>query len=108
MFQGTLSRGWLVTEDRSTGPKALNRQGLVLVLVPRISSRHEPQDLCPDVVIPRQAALLRFMRKLQLDLSVVSRRCKLRTIFFRREQFCGAQSLRTVLAPSPKLTSRTP
>ena len=54
-----------------------------------------------------QAARLRFMRKLQLVWSVVSRRSKLRTIFFRREQFCGALSLRTVLASSPKLTSRT-
>jgi 2-polyprenyl-3-methyl-5-hydroxy-6-metoxy-1,4-benzoquinol methylase len=33
-----------------------------------------------------QAARLRFMRKLHLVLSVVSRRIKLSTIFFRREQ----------------------
>ena len=42
-----------------------------------------------------------------LFLRRVSRRIRLRTIFFKRERFCGTLSLRTVLASSPKLTSIT-
>jgi len=54
-----------------------------------------------------QVAALCFRRKLVFFWAVVSSRIRLRTIFFKRERFCGAWSWRTVLASSPKLTSST-
>ena len=97
-------------EKKSSAKRGRRGRAIALEGHSRASALGHHIGLSPRMfalILSFQAARLRFMRKLHLAESVVSRRIRLSTIFLSRERFCSAWSLRTVLASSFRVTSRT-